>query len=122
MTSDNHPQAEFLRNQFFSTISHCSRRLPVMKQVDDPRRQTVGSVRWYQESAPAVADHLATTWHARGYDRDAGKSRLEQHARHALAILRRERKAVGEPEQRRDVGSRSNGDDIGGMLVDFGLR
>jgi len=38
MTSDDHPHAEFLRNQLFSTTSHYSRRVPVMKQVIDPRR------------------------------------------------------------------------------------
>src|SRR5690349_14727968 len=79
-------------------------------------------MRRYQQSAPAVADHLATTWHARGYDRDTSKSRLKQHARHALAMRRWEREDVGEAEQCRHIGSRSGGDHIGGMLVDLGLR
>jgi hypothetical protein len=47
MTSDYHLQAEFLPDQFVGMIRHCSRSLPVAKQLDDPRRQTVGSVRWY---------------------------------------------------------------------------
>jgi len=38
VTSDDRPQTEFLRNQLLNTTSHCSRRLPVTKQVDDAGR------------------------------------------------------------------------------------
>src|SRR6185312_14150850 len=122
MTSDNHPQTEALRNQLFSTISHCFRRVPVTKQVDGPRRQTVGRTWWHQESVPAVADYLATTWHACRYDRESGKSCLEQRSGHALTMLRRERKYVGQLEQRGYIWSRSGRHDIGRMPVDLGLR
>jgi hypothetical protein len=72
MTSDDHPQAEFLRNQLFDTTSHYSCRFPIAKQLDDPCRQAVGGVRWYKEAAPAVADHLAAAWHVRRHDREPG--------------------------------------------------
>lgn len=95
MTGNDHPQAEFLRNKVFSTTSHYFRRLAIAKQAYDARTQFVRRMRRHQESAPAVADHLATTWHACRYNRETGESRLKQRTGNALTVFCRERKEVG---------------------------
>src|SRR5690242_8296194 len=73
VTSNNHFQTELLCNQLFSTTGHCTRGAAVTKQIEDSRRQSVRSVWWHEESAPALAYYLAATWHVCRYDRQAGK-------------------------------------------------
>src|SRR5205823_10782992 len=67
-------------------------------------------------------DYFAASWHARCHDWHPSECRFEEHARDALAILRRKCEQVGKLQQRRHVRPRADRRDIRRMLVDLSLR
>jgi hypothetical protein len=118
ITVDHDIQIEFAPHKLDGTLTHGSCAGRILKKVKDGGSKCARVTRRDNVAIPILRHDITAAWHARGHDWHTSQTGFQQNARDPFAILGGKGKDICDPEDGRNIGSRTGRDHIGCMSLD----